>query len=355
MLLAHTFLTHRRALARVGEARRAGELTQAAVSIARSAVDEGLERRAADAPSASPRASVLVAGVVPPIGDEPDTRSGRLGERATVDQRDFADHAGLMADAGVDLILVEHAADAAGTALAARAAVETGLPAWVSIPHLADSAESARWLEALAPLAPARLIVADPGEAIDPEPLLGTLLAVAALSGGLLLTAPPIDMELGSLASAWLAAGAAVIGLADAATPEFVATLRRAIDDHVAAEDARAAEATSLWRHWVEMATERAPRGAAAWIADAPPPELPDGWKWSVVPPSDVHQLPRDRFSLIVAEEALELESLAARLEPGGILVAPLATGQHVPDGLRQLERRERDGRTELIGRREGS
>nr|MBA3627696.1 homocysteine S-methyltransferase family protein [Chloroflexota bacterium] len=75
VLLAHTFLTHRRALARVGEARRARQLTLSAVVLAREAAEQGRDRR--DHETSSATVPVLVAGSLPLLGDDPG--SGRLG------------------------------------------------------------------------------------------------------------------------------------------------------------------------------------------------------------------------------------------------------------------------------------
>ena len=139
VVLAPTWRTHRRALMDVGESRRAREWTEAAVRVAREGVDAGLERRdgvvedasaepgrddasadrGPDDASADPqpddgappiplvREPPRVAGVLPLLDDEPEPGTGRLLPREPAAARDYDEAAGHLADADVELILVE--------------------------------------------------------------------------------------------------------------------------------------------------------------------------------------------------------------------------------------------------------
>ncbi len=116
ILTANTFRTQRRTLKRGGLAERSAELTSLAVALARRSVGKG-------------RGFVFVAGSASPLEDcyRPD-----LVPDAKSLAREHGEHAHNLAEAGVDLILVEtmNAIDEANAA--ARAAASTGLPFCVS-------------------------------------------------------------------------------------------------------------------------------------------------------------------------------------------------------------------------------
>ena len=83
-VVAPTWLTHRRALLPLGETRRAGAWTAAAVRTAREAVEIGLERRQ-EALAGVPeddvrrgRPATLVAASLPALDDAPESEGGRL-------------------------------------------------------------------------------------------------------------------------------------------------------------------------------------------------------------------------------------------------------------------------------------
>lgn len=122
VLTCNTFRTNVRALAKAGLEHRARELTFRAVQLAREAC--------------AGTAGVRIAGSIAPVEDcySPELVPGA----AELD----AEHAILarnLADAGVDLLLVETMNTGAEAAAAARAAAATGKPVWVSFTLGEDS------------------------------------------------------------------------------------------------------------------------------------------------------------------------------------------------------------------------
>src|SRR5262245_52255282 len=115
VLTANTFRTQRRVLARAGIGERARELTALAVDLARRA--------------AAARPGVFVVGSAPPLEDcyEPD----RVPDPAAL-AAEHLEHAGHLAAAGVDAILVETMNTIREAVAAARAARAQGLPFLVS-------------------------------------------------------------------------------------------------------------------------------------------------------------------------------------------------------------------------------
>lgn len=108
---------HMRHIGAPGLERRAVDLTQRAVELARAARQR------------SGRAEVAIAGLMSPLEHcfRPDL--------APSDERAYAEHreiASLLAEGGVDLLLLESMNSLAETRVALRAARETGLPVWVS-------------------------------------------------------------------------------------------------------------------------------------------------------------------------------------------------------------------------------
>jgi S-methylmethionine-dependent homocysteine/selenocysteine methylase len=111
---ANTFRTSRWSLARAGRAEDARRLTEAAVRIARDAVPP--DHR--------------VAGCIAPLDD---CYSPELSPPPAVAAKAHAHTAGLLADAGVDVILCETFPHVGEARIAARAALETGRPVWLSL------------------------------------------------------------------------------------------------------------------------------------------------------------------------------------------------------------------------------
>jgi S-methylmethionine-dependent homocysteine/selenocysteine methylase len=125
VLTAATFRTTRYTLAKENLTSWAEELVALAIRLAREAAEE-----------ANPEAEITVAGSLAPLEDcyhpeqtPPDT----------VLTREHAHTAGMLAAAGSDLILVETQNSAREARIAAKAALATGLPVWVSfMPRRAD-------------------------------------------------------------------------------------------------------------------------------------------------------------------------------------------------------------------------
>jgi S-methylmethionine-dependent homocysteine/selenocysteine methylase len=120
VLTANTFRTNIRTLAKAGIAHRARELTFRAVELARRAI------------ATSPRASAPSAKVAGSIAPVEDCYSPHLVPDDAELAEEHAVLAGNLADAGVDLILVETQNTIREAATAARAAYATGKPLWVS-------------------------------------------------------------------------------------------------------------------------------------------------------------------------------------------------------------------------------
>jgi S-methylmethionine-dependent homocysteine/selenocysteine methylase len=122
ILTAASFRTQRRTLAKVGLAARAAELTGTAVQLA---------RRAAEVSGTRP----FIAGSAAPLEDcyRPD-----LAPDQAAAEREHHEHAAHLADAGVDLILIETMNTIREAVAAARAARATGLAFLVSFVCRAD-------------------------------------------------------------------------------------------------------------------------------------------------------------------------------------------------------------------------
>ena len=336
VLLAHTFLTHRRALARVGEARRARELTLSAVVLAREAAERGRDRRDEEATWST--VPVLVAGSLPLLGDDPG--SGRLGSVDASIARDLHDHAGLLADAGSDIVLVEGPRSPAETAVAVSAGRSVGIETWTVVGHDA--------------------LLSQGDEFGGPEVFLRALRDASAGPDGPADAAGAFDRRHGTMidplfhgpdpASALrsvLASGATVLAIADGATPERLTIARSAIEAHrlerSAAEESSAAE----WLDWVGQGAARAPAGAALWLSASTPRDLPAGWDWTVLAPERMRQIPGDRYRLIVSQmTGVDAAHIGHGLEPGGVVVlAAVLDGLQLPESLRTIERHDTDDR----------
>ncbi|MBA3779822.1 MAG: homocysteine S-methyltransferase family protein, partial [Chloroflexi bacterium] len=155
-------LTYRRALSRIGQARRQREWTMAAVAVARGAAEEAED---ADRVSMTP---VRVAGVLAPLEDAADPAAAPDPGTCL---REHREHAGLLAEAGVDMLIVTGMGTVREARAATAAATESGLPIWTST-RLADGAtlvsgESLEaWREAVEVAAPHGRLV-EVGQAAD--------------------------------------------------------------------------------------------------------------------------------------------------------------------------------------------
>jgi S-methylmethionine-dependent homocysteine/selenocysteine methylase len=145
VLTAATFRTTRHTMAKEKLASWAEELTALAIRLAREAAED-----------ANPGVEVSVAGSLAPLED---CYHPELAPADDVLTKEHAHTAELLAAAGSDLILVETQNSAREAVIAAKAALTTGLPVWVSLmprrPHeflngdpLAKTAETIRGLGA---------------------------------------------------------------------------------------------------------------------------------------------------------------------------------------------------------------
>lgn len=121
IITTNTFRTHRRTLARAGFGEQAAALTRRAVEIARQAI--------ADFRAERPQASPLVAGSIAPLEDCYSPQLVPPQAECIAEHTDMARH---LAEAGVDLLLVETMNTAREASAAAQAALATGLPVIVS-------------------------------------------------------------------------------------------------------------------------------------------------------------------------------------------------------------------------------
>jgi hypothetical protein len=343
IVVAPTWRSHRRALMAVGESRRSLEWTIAAVDVAREGVDAGLEQRAAaqvvtdesePAPAPLDRDPPLVAGVVPILDEEPEPGSGRLLPREPAAARDYDEAAGHLADAAVDLILVETRADDRGAQVAVEAAARTGIPTWVAAIGAAAEGELATCAETAIDGGAAGLLFAD-GSA-DVAPRLAEGVAVGAWGGVVGEAGERSPDGLEAATGRWLEVGASVVGLLRGARPDRVAVIRATLDERIRAEMDAVRVRTARWDSVVADAAVMAPGGAGLWVSPALADvrSLPSGFAWSAAVPADIRRLPAAHFRLIVAapEAEVTLPELAAALEPGGILVRTLEVGASAGD-----------------------
>jgi S-methylmethionine-dependent homocysteine/selenocysteine methylase len=209
IITANTFRTQRRTLESAGIGPRADEFTRLAVALARRAADAGAGR-------------VLVAGSAPTLED--CYRPDRVPEPAAC-RGEHAEHAGSLAAAGVDLILVETMNSIREATAAAHAASEVEPPFFVSficspLARLLSGEPLAEAVSAVAPFGPLAVLVnCLPPSAVAPclEVLgsSGRPFGVysnlgAPEAGGRTEQCTPA--EFAEHASGWVAAGARVVG-----------------------------------------------------------------------------------------------------------------------------------------------
>ncbi len=350
VITANTFRTQRRTLSRIGEARRAREWTLEAVRIAREAVDRAVSDRSAEHPGWPP---VRVAGSVAPLED---SDRPELSPDETTARHEHGEHVGYLAEAGVDLLLVETMSTIRESRAATSVAAATGLETWTSVTmdpggqRLASGEPLEGWIEAVAPFHPAALLV----NCVSPEAgraALTMLVAFAAESGAL----PGIYANPGRLdplvggglhaeldpsayedeARAWLDAGARIVGGCCGTTPEHTGALRALVDERLAAEGESLAQADPEWQALVERAAAMAGGGRALVLTGAPGP-LPARLReslarYEVVRPSaaEFDHLPEAAFRLAILDEmpvthpgARVLRDVARAIASGGWLVA---------------------------------
>jgi homocysteine S-methyltransferase len=229
IITANTFRTHAINLAPAGQSDRAADLTAIAVQIARGA--------AAD--------RAWVAGSIAPVAD-------CYSPAATPDDETLDEahrlHARNLKEAGVDLLLVETQVTIREGFIAARAAVETGLPTLVSFVcgadgHLLSGEELSAAARAVLQLGINGILV----NCLPAERVPGCLNELSAAAGGLPIGAyanagwmrrdgswePSLGTDAvayGQAATGWLRAGARIIGSCCGTSPGHILELRRRLD-----------------------------------------------------------------------------------------------------------------------------
>jgi hypothetical protein len=355
IVVAPTWRTHRRALMAVGESRRALEWTRAAVDVARDGVDAGLERRTdaglerrtadptGDEADTSPppiaREAPLVAGVVPLLDDEPEPGSGHLLPQEAAAARDFDELAGHLADAEVDLVLVETRIADRGSRVAVEAATGTGLTVWVAAVGTTDEDKLTTWAETSVAAGAVGLLFGDGSGAVAAR--LAEGVTVETWGGLVGEVGDRSEHGLRGAAERWLAEDAGVIGLLRGARPGLVAAMRSSIDARIRADLTMVRARTERWDAAVSEAAAMAPGGQALWLSPAPPDAraLPGGFTWTSAPPSEVGRLPDARFRLVavVPGSDLDVSAVAGALESGGIVVVAHVRAAAGVEGLRPL------------------
>ena len=128
VITTNTFRTHARDLRQAGRDDQAKRLTQLAVHLARQARDE--------ATSEYPDLHrVAIAGSMSPLEDCFAPERSPVRARALPEHREIAEH---LAEAGVDLLLIETMGRIDECCAAIEAAATTGLPLWLSVVGRSD-------------------------------------------------------------------------------------------------------------------------------------------------------------------------------------------------------------------------
>ncbi len=244
IITANTFRTHRRSLAKGGIGERAKELTHYAVKLVREAAQTYRETYGpgADRP-------YYVAGSVAPLED---SYQPELVPPVAECEREHAEMAQNLAEAGADLLLVETMNTIREAVAATRAACATGLPTITCFVCRDDgrlfSGETVRAaVEAVVPLgANGVCINCTPTPLID-KPFNELRAAVRSFSNlrpitglyanigktediaGWTNTADVSPLEYARLAAGWLDQGARLIGGCCGSTPAHIAALRLVI------------------------------------------------------------------------------------------------------------------------------
>ncbi len=296
------------------------------------------------------------------MGPLEGSRTSDLSLDAAASAAEHRAHAGMLADAGAQLLRIEAMETIAESEAATREALATGLETWSGVAvdgsGLAlPSGESLQaWAAVIGPLGPAVLLVAAPTLGATCRALavlrdrttiaLGGSLPVAGADTGRdaeargggdeppgaeapTTSAPVVDPRAGRL----LDAGSVVLGAGADGSPESVALLRGRRDD------------LERRRVWLAQVVDRALPGPALWLARrAPGFPLPGPFAWDVVEPHELGRLPAGRYRIAVAPaddagavgaatEPLmveQLRQLVTALEPGAWILVEGAPSANV-------------------------
>jgi homocysteine S-methyltransferase len=244
VITANTFRTHRRSLAKGGMGGQAKALTLAAVTLAREAAVAYKESLGSGAVR-----ETFIAGSIAPLEDsyQPD-----LVPPTAECEREHAEMAQNLAEAGADLLLVETMNTIREAVAATRAACATGLPTFTCFVCRDDgrlfSGEAVRTaVEAVVPLGVAGVCINCTPSPLINKPFNELRAAVRSFSNARILiglyanigktediagwtnTADVSPLEYARLAAKWLEQGARLIGGCCGTTPAHIAALRMVI------------------------------------------------------------------------------------------------------------------------------
>ena len=366
VLTAVTGSLHRRTLSRMGAARRGREWIAAALDLAREAATEAEDagRPTRDGQLAPP---VRVAGLVGPL--EGSGTSGLNLDAAGVAAEHRA-HAGMLADAGAQLLRIDAMESIAESEAATREALATGLETWTGVAVdqsgiVLPSGESlAAWAAVIMPLGPDVLLVTAPSFGAT-RAALGALGAGTSVALGGSLPAGPLDPDEspdpGSRPSSepapdarvalLLGAGCVVLDAGTDGSPQRIALMRAEANRQNARRRRARHDQHERRQAWLAQVVDRALPGPALWLArTAPELPLPGPFAWDVVEAGDLARVPAGRYRLAVApadaaaeggETAVplsvaELRRLVTVLEPGAWM---LVEGDPAADVLASDER----------------
>ncbi len=343
VLTAATGGLERRALARIGESRRAREWVVEAVRLARDAASAAEDAGLPDPtlPDGSSR-RLRLAGLVTPL----EGRQPELAPDRDVALEEHRVHVGLLADAGVDVVRIEGMTTIRESDAATEAASETGLETWcgVRLDESGQALESGErlqaWLEAVVRWRPAALLVQSPRAEATQEAIAAILAAGGSVPGAVL--DGPLDEErVGDLHRG----GMRLVAPGSDGSPERIASLRGVARTAADALATRREEEHAALVAWIGEGARRAVSGRAAWLGDAAPERLPDGFAWDRIALADVGVMPVERYRLAVLPSrepgAIALSRVVAALDRGGwLLVADEAAGDvlRVDDRVEALQ-----------------
>jgi S-methylmethionine-dependent homocysteine/selenocysteine methylase len=358
VVTAATGALHRRALARTGDARRAREWAHAALGLARDAAAEATDRgRDGGTDLRGERRPVRVAGLAAPL-------EGRAWAVADVDGTTAAQehraHASILAEGGAEIVRIQGMGTVRECEAATRAAVEEGLEAWSGVVVTAEGLQLLSgepieaWVEAVAPLRPAALLMEGPHLAAIRAGVGAVVSATIEWPGdaggragpriGAILPGRDREQQTGGLAvrlavARLLHAGAALVGPGDDGSPDRVASIRSAVDRHTSRIRAAREGEDAAWQAWLEDGAGRAATGRALWLATDPPRlRLPAHLAWDIATPGDLASLPAGGYALVVAL-AVDPARLPGLLDRGGWLL--VAADEHQAATLRRDDRLE--------------
>jgi homocysteine S-methyltransferase len=244
IVTANTFRTHRRSLAKGGLDDQARALTLSAVTLAREAVAAYKESL-----GPGPSRETFVAGSLAPLED---SYRADLVPPTDACEREHAEMAQHLADAEVDLILVETMNTIREAVAATRAACATGLPTFTCFVCRDDgrlfSGETVRAaVEAVVPLGVAGVCINCTPSPLINKPFGELRAAVRSFANTRLITglyanigktediagwtntADVSPLEYARLAAKWLELGARLVGGCCGTTPAHIAALRMVI------------------------------------------------------------------------------------------------------------------------------